>query len=119
IDYAHALASPPGSLFPFGDVTPRSVNNLGDVTGWGWNLLDQQLHAFIWTDFNLNGFTDPGNDLIPGSGDLVDLGPGWARSINDYGLAVGQALLPSGALHAYRWSRGGGRFDLGTLPGGA
>src|SRR5690242_6010552 len=41
-----------------------------------------------------------------------------AYAINAAGAVVGGSLTFSGREHAFRWTRGGGMKDLGTLPGG-
>ena len=57
-----------------------AVNDSGQVVGWSTDSAGIR-HAFIWEDSNGNGLSD--------SGEMSDLGPGWAQDINNRGQVVG------------------------------
>lgn len=92
-------------LLDFGPgVTAVAMNNRGAFVGS--IRVENAAHAMLW---------DPANRLQ----DLGTLGgaESAARAINDLGQVVGWAETADGVRHAFRWERGAGMVDLGTLGG--
>ncbi len=85
-----------------------SINNLGQVVGSSTDSSGAQ-RAFLWSDINGNGVSDPGEmqslGVLPGSTSS------GASDINDQGQVVG------GSGGAFLWTSETGLTDLGTLPG--
>ena len=88
--------------FGGGDLVGLSMNNYGDIAGYGY-LTDGSIHAFRWTE----------------TGGLEDLGAngGWlsqAIGINDNGDIVGVYLDANNNAHGFIAPIGGGMRDLRT-----
>jgi probable HAF family extracellular repeat protein len=88
-----------GSLPGGQGASASGINFLGQVVGTA--IVGITRHAFLWKQ-------DTG---------MLDLGPGDADAINDYGEIAGSTDTPDhNAVHAFRISNGV-QFDVGTLPG--
>lgn len=83
-------------LGTLGGATSRAygINEMGQVVGFA-DTASGDTHAFLYTDTNGDGVSDPG--------EMVDLGAGDAQAINDAGQVVGFTQTASGAAHATLW----------------
>jgi probable HAF family extracellular repeat protein len=92
-------------LFP---LTTRShaagINHSGLISGW---YMDEFTHACKWEPGPPYTVVNPDS-----SGDSV-----WAYGLNDAGYLVGTGLGSNSYYHAQVFLPGGGKQDLGTLPG--
>jgi len=87
----------------------QEVNDSGLVAGFSWTVGDE-CHAFLYTDLNGDGVTDPGE--MQDLGLLGALPPSQAYGINSAGQVVGYSCKS-----AFLWEEGTGMRDLGTLGG--
>ena len=89
-----------------GNTSARSINDLGEVAGFGQPCPTCQPHAFYWS-------RETG---------IVDLGTfggfrSFAFEIDDHGRVAGFYETPGGIRHAFVWTLAGGKVDLPTLGG--
>lgn len=98
------------------------LGSLSGIRSRGWDLNDNgqvagesltydiENHAFIWTDDNNNGQSDPCEMR-----DLGTLGGNESRGlgINNSGKVVGSSRLLSGETHPFIWDINSGMMDLG------
>jgi len=102
-----------GAPLGYNESRAGCINNSGQVGVYA-RLDEGPWRAFLWTDGNGNGQSDPG--------EMQDLGAlGGAsstpRGINDSGQVVGLATTGTGGqVHAFLWEHGF-MTDLGTLGG--
>jgi len=84
-----------------------SINNLGQITGYGFTEFPQgngMSHGFFW---------EPGGK-IQDIGSLSQFST-YPMDINDAGQVVGRADTEAQAAHGFLWSKATGMVDLGTL----
>lgn len=85
----------------------NGINDGGEVVGHSGPSLDtSNTRAFIW-------------DAANGMRDLGTLGGQFAKafSINNSGMATGEAQVSVGTFHAFLWDAVNGMRDLGTIGG--
>ncbi len=93
-----------GNLIRLGTIsgecgTALDVNENGQVVGYVQDAGGNN-QAFLWSDSNLNGQTDPGERILLGT-----LGGAESRAwaINDAGVVVGDSDDNNEVQHAFRW----------------
>ena len=89
-----------------GNTTARSINDVGEVAGFGSPCPACQPHAFYWS----------------AATGIVDLGTfggfrSFAFEIDNRGRVTGFYETPGNVRHAFVWTLAGGKVDLPTLGG--
>jgi probable HAF family extracellular repeat protein/ELWxxDGT repeat protein len=105
-----------GALMPGGNSHATAINDAGQVAGFADVIQptgQAGTHAFLWTDSNHNGISDPG--------EMVDLGTlggfnSKAFGINQLGQVTGTSDTVTGGSHAFI-TRQNVMVDLSTLTG--